>query len=73
MGDELQIQCEEVLLEDTDVATALIEYTHNAAIEHLVLGSSMKNGLLRYASLVLSHMVQPNIVQILLLTCTFSI
>ncbi|XP_058785086.1 U-box domain-containing protein 52-like isoform X2 [Vicia villosa] len=41
------IQCKDVLLEDSDVAKALIEYASQAGIEHLVLGSSAKAGLLK--------------------------
>ncbi|KAI4316194.1 hypothetical protein L6164_024197 [Bauhinia variegata] len=41
------IQCKDVILEDIDVCKALIEYSSQSAIEHLVLGSSPKTGLLR--------------------------
>ncbi|KAK7351445.1 hypothetical protein VNO77_10921 [Canavalia gladiata] len=41
------IQCKDVLLEDVDAAKAIIEYTSQAGIEHLVLGSSTKTGLLK--------------------------
>ncbi|XP_054788532.1 U-box domain-containing protein 35-like isoform X2 [Prosopis cineraria] len=41
------IQCKNVILEDTDVARALIEHAFRTAIEHLVLGLSNKNGLFR--------------------------
>ncbi|XP_048134288.1 U-box domain-containing protein 52 [Rhodamnia argentea] len=41
------IQCKDVLLEDTDVAKALIEYVSNNAIENLVVGSTSKSGFLR--------------------------
>ncbi|KAI9098023.1 hypothetical protein K1719_025794 [Acacia pycnantha] len=41
------IQCKDVILEDTDVARALIEYAFHTAIEHLVLGASNKTGFLR--------------------------
>ncbi|XP_028781270.1 U-box domain-containing protein 52 [Neltuma alba] len=41
------IQCKDVILEDIDVAKALIEYASHTAIEHLVLGASTKTGLLR--------------------------
>ncbi|XP_020204948.1 U-box domain-containing protein 52-like [Cajanus cajan] len=41
------IQCKDVLLEDVDISKALIEYAAQAGIEHLVLGSSTKTGLLK--------------------------
>ncbi|CAK8568758.1 unnamed protein product [Lathyrus sativus] len=41
------IQCRDVLLQDSDVAKALIDYASQAGIEHLVLGSSTKTGLLK--------------------------
>ncbi|KAF7830173.1 U-box domain-containing protein 52 [Senna tora] len=41
------IQCKDVILEDVDISKALIEYTSHTAIEHLVLGTSTKTGLLR--------------------------
>ncbi|KAL8519537.1 hypothetical protein ACS0TY_010462 [Phlomoides rotata] len=34
------ILCVDVVLEDTDIAKAITEYTAHAAIENLVLGSS---------------------------------
>ncbi|MCH93749.1 U-box domain-containing protein, partial [Trifolium medium] len=40
------IQCKDVLLEDTDVSRALIDYASQAGIEHLILGSSAKTSLL---------------------------
>ncbi|XP_061339330.1 U-box domain-containing protein 52 [Gastrolobium bilobum] len=42
------IQCEDVLLEDVDVAKALTEYAAQAGIEHLVLGCSTRTGLLKF-------------------------
>jgi len=44
----VQIQCQDVLLEESDVAKALVEYVNQAAIEVLVVGSSSKGGFLRY-------------------------
>ncbi|KAL0374672.1 UNVERIFIED_CONTAM: U-box domain-containing protein 34 [Sesamum radiatum] len=41
------IQVTEVLLEDTDIAKALCDYVKNNNIEHLVVGSSPKNGFVR--------------------------
>ncbi|OIV97779.1 hypothetical protein TanjilG_12536 [Lupinus angustifolius] len=41
------IQCKDVLLENVDVPKALIEYVSNTGIQHLVLGSSTKTGLLK--------------------------
>lgn len=43
----LQIQCKDVLLEDTDVAKALIEYVTQTGIEVLVVGAPAKVGFLR--------------------------
>lgn len=43
-----QIQCLDVLLEDTDVVKALTEYVSYAAIENLVLGAPAKHGFIRY-------------------------
>ncbi|KAF1858748.1 hypothetical protein Lal_00044781 [Lupinus albus] len=42
------LHCKDVVLEDGDVARALIEYTSHTAIEHLVIGSSNKTGFLRF-------------------------
>lgn len=42
------IQCQDVVLEDTDVAKALIQYVTESAIEVLVLGAGSKSGLLRF-------------------------
>ncbi|CAL9233790.1 unnamed protein product [Arabidopsis halleri] len=42
------IQCQDVLLEESDVAKALVEYVNQAAIEVLVVGSSNKGGFLRF-------------------------
>ncbi|GAB2215307.1 hypothetical protein Droror1_Dr00019690 [Drosera rotundifolia] len=42
------INCKDIILEDTDVGKALIEYTTQTAIEVLVLGSSSKGGFLRF-------------------------
>ncbi|CAH8390000.1 unnamed protein product [Eruca vesicaria subsp. sativa] len=42
------IQCQDVLLEEYDVAKALVEYANQAAVEVLVVGSSNKGGFLRF-------------------------
>ncbi|XP_021889386.1 U-box domain-containing protein 52 [Carica papaya] len=42
------IQCKDVLLEDTDVAKALIEYVTQTGIEVLVVGAPAKVGFLRF-------------------------
>ncbi|XP_024005430.1 U-box domain-containing protein 52 [Eutrema salsugineum] len=42
------IQCKDVLLEDSDVAKALVEYANQVIIEVLVIGSSSKGGFLRF-------------------------
>ncbi|KAK9279235.1 hypothetical protein L1049_012913 [Liquidambar formosana] len=41
------INCKDIILEDTDVVKALIEYVSQTAIEHLVIGASSKSGFLR--------------------------
>ncbi|MCH97932.1 U-box domain-containing protein 52-like, partial [Trifolium medium] len=41
------IHCKDIVLEHGDVSKALIEYTSQSAIEHLVIGSSNKNGFLK--------------------------
>ncbi|CAJ1972218.1 unnamed protein product [Sphenostylis stenocarpa] len=41
------IHCKDIVLEDVDIAKALIEYASQYAIEHLVIGSSNKGGFLR--------------------------
>ncbi|XP_023524076.1 U-box domain-containing protein 52-like isoform X1 [Cucurbita pepo subsp. pepo] len=40
------IQCKDVVLEDTDIAKALTEYAANTAIENIVVGASSKSGFL---------------------------
>jgi len=49
-----KIQCKRVVLEDADVSKALIEYASQVGIEHLILGSSAKTSLHKYASIFLS-------------------
>ncbi|GAU34848.1 hypothetical protein TSUD_259280 [Trifolium subterraneum] len=44
------IQCLDVLLEDTDVVKAITEYVSHAAIENLVIGSSSRHGFIRFKS-----------------------
>ena len=41
------IHCKDIVIEHADVAKAIIEYTSQSAIEHLVIGSSNKNGFLK--------------------------
>ncbi|XP_052184399.1 U-box domain-containing protein 35-like isoform X4 [Diospyros lotus] len=41
------IQCLDVVLEDSDIVKALVEYVTQSAIEVLVLGAPSKNGFLR--------------------------
>ncbi|CAI8605796.1 unnamed protein product [Vicia faba] len=41
------IHCRDIVLEHGDVSKALIEYTSQTAVEHLVIGSSNKNGFLK--------------------------
>ncbi|KAI5354721.1 PREDICTED: U-box domain-containing [Prunus dulcis] len=42
------IQCKDIVLEDSDIAKALNEYVSQSAIEHLVVGASAKTGFLRF-------------------------
>ncbi|VVB10884.1 unnamed protein product [Arabis nemorensis] len=42
------IHCKDVLLEDSDVGKALVEYANQVIIEVLVVGSSSKGGFLRF-------------------------
>uniref|UniRef100_A0A2N9FL44 RING-type E3 ubiquitin transferase n=1 Tax=Fagus sylvatica TaxID=28930 RepID=A0A2N9FL44_FAGSY len=41
------IHCKDIILEDTDVAKALIEYVSHSGIENLIVGASAKTGFLR--------------------------
>ncbi|KAK7349063.1 hypothetical protein VNO77_06115 [Canavalia gladiata] len=45
-----QIQCLDVLLEDTDVVKGITEYLAYAAIENLVLGAASRHGFIRFKS-----------------------
>ncbi|KAK7262045.1 hypothetical protein RIF29_28373 [Crotalaria pallida] len=42
------IQCLDVLLEDTDVVKAITEYVSYAAIENLVVGATSRHGFIRF-------------------------
>ncbi|KAJ9184185.1 hypothetical protein P3X46_007951 [Hevea brasiliensis] len=42
------IQCKDVVLEDTEVAKAIIEYATHSAIETIIVGASNKTGFLRF-------------------------
>lgn len=42
------IQCKDVVLEDTDVGKALIEYISQTSIETLIVGASSNKGFLRF-------------------------
>ncbi|XP_038886009.1 U-box domain-containing protein 35-like isoform X3 [Benincasa hispida] len=42
------IFCKDIIVEDLDVAKALIEYVTQAGIENLVVGSTSKSGFLRF-------------------------
>ncbi|XP_024031872.1 U-box domain-containing protein 35 [Morus notabilis] len=42
------IQCLDIVLEDSDVAKALIEYVSYAAIDSLIMGSPSKHGFIRF-------------------------
>ncbi|RZB84898.1 U-box domain-containing protein 35 isoform C [Glycine soja] len=45
-----EIQCLDVLLEDTDVVKAITEYVSYAAIENLVVGATSRHGFIRFKS-----------------------
>ncbi|KAL4575278.1 hypothetical protein LXL04_022120 [Taraxacum kok-saghyz] len=49
-SDLVQIQCFDVILEDTNIAKVLAEYANYAAIDFLVLGASAKHGFIRFRS-----------------------
>ncbi|KAM5579795.1 U-box domain-containing protein 52 [Rosa sericea] len=51
------IQCLDVILEDTDIGKALTEYVSYAAIETLVLGAPSKHGFIRFKSSGMSSSV----------------
>ncbi|KAM3379478.1 U-box domain-containing protein 52-like isoform X1 [Capsicum galapagoense] len=42
------IQCYDVVLDDTDVAKAVVEYVNRTGVEILVVGATTKGGLLRF-------------------------
>ncbi|XP_043712074.1 U-box domain-containing protein 35 isoform X2 [Telopea speciosissima] len=44
------VQCNDVIIEDMDVAKAIIEYVSHSAIENLVVGASTRNAFLRFKS-----------------------
>ncbi|PKI50805.1 hypothetical protein CRG98_028800 [Punica granatum] len=44
------IQCKDIVLENTDVAKALIEYVSKTAIDHLVVGAPARSAFLRFKS-----------------------
>ncbi|XP_027341949.1 U-box domain-containing protein 35-like [Abrus precatorius] len=44
------IQCLDVLLEDTDVVKAITEYVSHDAIENLVVGATSRHGFIRFKS-----------------------
>lgn len=43
-----QVQCNDVILEDTDVAKAIVEFVLRSAVGKLVIGASPKGGFVRY-------------------------
>ncbi|XP_065874380.1 U-box domain-containing protein 35-like [Euphorbia lathyris] len=43
-----EIQCKDVVLQETEIAKGLVEYVTHTAIETLVLGASNKTGFLRF-------------------------
>ncbi|KAJ0091326.1 hypothetical protein Patl1_12748 [Pistacia atlantica] len=62
-GDSSLINCKDVVLEDSEVSKALIEYVSQTAIETLVVGASGNKGFLRFHQCdpphVLPHPVSP--------------
>ncbi|WMV57070.1 hypothetical protein MTR67_050455, partial [Solanum verrucosum] len=43
-----RIQCYDIVLDDTDVARAVIEYATRTGVEVLIVGASTRGGLLRF-------------------------
>ncbi|CAH2044460.1 unnamed protein product [Thlaspi arvense] len=58
------ISMTEVILEDTDVAKAILDYVNNNLINNLVLGSSSKNTFARTFMFSKSHEVQANVLRL---------
>lgn len=46
-----QINCHDVVLEDTDVARGIVQYVTETAIEILIIGAGSKGGFFRYVFL----------------------
>ncbi|KAI3748537.1 hypothetical protein L6452_11673 [Arctium lappa] len=54
-----QVQCIDVILEDTNIPKALAEYASQVGIEYLVLGASSRHGFIRFkTSDVPSHVMK---------------
>lgn len=45
---EIQVQLREVVLDDTDVPRALVDYVHKNCINNFVVGSSTRSALARF-------------------------
>ncbi|XP_047325069.1 U-box domain-containing protein 35-like [Impatiens glandulifera] len=55
-----EIKCFEVMLHDTDVTKALVEYVAQSAIDVLVMGATSKGGILRFKSTDVPSSVSKN-------------
>lgn len=42
-----QVHCRDVVLEDSDITKAIVEFAAHAAIEKLVVGAASKGGFVR--------------------------
>lgn len=49
---KVQVQLKEVLLEDTDVAKAILDYINKNYINSIVVGASTRNAFARFFSLI---------------------
>ncbi|KAK4792855.1 hypothetical protein SAY86_023290 [Trapa natans] len=52
------IQCKDIVLEDTDVAKTLTDYVSKNGIDHLVIGASPKSGFLRFKTDISTSVVK---------------
>lgn len=55
------VQCKDVVLEDTDVAKAIAEFVAHHAIEKLVIGATSRSGFVRFKSTDLPANISKNV------------
>lgn len=53
----MQLQFKEVILDDTDVPKALVDFIANRIIDKLILGQSSRNALIRYLFSNVKHSI----------------